>query len=214
MKFLLLFIFAFSLPGLCQEDEDAMVDQLVREKSKELNARKNIVDGIKETFDPLKELKKIGHDEINAATFMDDEAVKIIQKAILEAKLADRSPEMIRAIIMGQIKGSYGENIVHMFPWALDLFVEIMRDREALPALMGLFIRKDDMKIYFYIWLFLFIMSLYWRKRLTQKKWSGFAKGSFHFMWSLGFSALTFGIFYSMFSREVGPSLNVIWNFI
>lgn len=215
MRFILFIMMALiSLPGLCQEEDEAFLEEISEErlkkveKANELNrAREDIQ---KKTFDMAHELQKIGKDKLDYAALFDDKVQAILQQALKESAIRNQSPEFIRAMIMGKVKGKPMEKVFTQFPKLLDIIVDIMRDREALPGLIRLFSKKEDLKNYAIFWVCLVIVGYFIRKKFIPQEIPFFRRMTMRILFSLFMTTVSLSVFYTMFKPEVGPAVSVV----
>ena len=158
---------------------------------------------------PLAEIQALGHKQLNAVALLDAKVLAILQRLIKEGQMSRITPELLKAQIYSKVEGTFWEKILRKFPVLVDIFVEVIRSKEALGGLLGIFVRKDDLKTYGYIWLAIFVFGALIKNRVIKPKWP-FRK---RFAWSMTISlVLTFGtlaIFYNFFSEELNPTLAI-----
>lgn len=159
---------------------------------------------------PLEEIQKLGHKQIGAAALMDDKVLAIIQKTFKEGLMSKLPEEDVRAMILLKVKGSYLEGFFKSFPKFLNLSVNLMRDKDALAGLLGILIRREDLKTYGYICLALFIFGLFVKSRIIKPKWPFLKRFRYSVIVSLFLTSISFYLFYSFFGEEIGPTLSVI----
>jgi hypothetical protein len=218
----LIFFCLLSLPGFGQEADDDLINEVHsdRKKQTELATKLDEASGkIKETFyNAPEELKKLGHETVTAASLMDEKVVRVLQKMTEQNPLKYQHPDQVRMLILEKSKGKPFEQILRDHPKVLDTTVDFVRDEKALPSLVGLLLKRDALKIYFYIWVGLIILSWgikkFWIRK--KKRWSKLKRFSLSLMVSLSTTAVSFYIFYNMFTEELTPSIRIIsshWHF-
>lgn len=214
MKFFLILLI-LSLPGLAQEEDEILyesppVENINIPAPSEEGAE--IVQPEQPAFNPQKELKDLGYEHIDARTLTDPRVVAIVKRMFKESGLHKAPPEDVRELILEQTKGGHLHNFLKNHPKILNTFVEILRSEEALPSAVGLFTRKQDLKTYFFIWLFLiivgFIIKRFYFKK--QKKWSKFKIAMMSFFLSSTITFVSLTIFYNMFYEELSPSVKIL----
>lgn len=214
MKFLLLFLFLFSLPGFGQEDEDKHIRELEAQRQKRMEmavkadkSRQKIQDSTSTAFE---ELKKLGHENITAASFADERVVRVIRRLLKDNPLRKFPRDKVKSLILDKAKDNYFGTFLSDHPKVLNLFTDILMDKEALSSLMGIFLRKDDLKLYLYIWIGILILGFLIKRIFIPKEWGGWRKVLAGLSVSFLLTVLCLGIFYNMFSDEIGPLLNVV----
>lgn len=214
MKYLFLFLFLFSLPGFGQEDEDKHIRELEAQRQKRMEMAVKLDQSRQQfqnsTLTAIEELKKLGHEEITAASFADEKVVKVMRRLLKNNPLRNFPRYKVKALILEKAKDSYLGTFLSDHPKVLDLFTDILIDTEALPSLMGIFLRKDDLKFYLYIWIGILILGFFIKRLFIPKEWVGWRKVLAGLSVSFLLTVLCLGIFYNMFSDEVGPLLGVV----
>lgn len=187
MKILfLILITLFALPGVAQEDDEQIVEQLEKQSAERLD-----------------KLKKTAPQEIALAT---DSIKSIIEQTDFSKFRTHELREMIR----GQMKDRPLGKLFETFPKLLDVVVDIVRDKKALLGLVGIMDRREDLKQFSLICLVLFIISLYLRRIFLKPVWNFFVRIIARLTFSFGLTALTIYIFYQMFQKEVDPTLEIL----
>jgi len=210
MKLFLVLIFCLlSLPGFGQEDDDATIETIEAERRSQAEAAVKINEVSEELKKELseipQELKNLGHKTVTAKTLFDEKAMKLLKKTLENNPLVHSSHDEVRKLILDKYEGKPIGNYLANSPKVLDMFVDILRDKKALPSLIGVFSKKDELKLYFYIWLGLLIGSWLFKKYVVKKK--SFLKTV---TLSLLTSTLSLLIFYNMFYDELSPTVEII----
>lgn len=239
---LFLILISFSLPGISQEGNSGQVTikespQIPVEATEAVpeihsdeaeigeleNARKERLQKIQQietatkpmaepVLGPLEEIKKLGHAQIDAAAMFDKKVVLILQKTFRDGLLSKLPPEAVKATILEKVKGSLMERLFKEFPKLLDVAVAVLRDKEAFAGLLGIFARKDDLKVYGYICIGLFLFGMFVKSRIIKPKWPFFKRFRYSMTVSLILTSITFFLFYSYFGDEIAPTIAVISN--
>lgn len=195
-------------------NEDADVQELETTRLKQLEKMKVIETTTKPLADPvlnpLEEIQKLGYKQINAAALLDDKVLAIMQKTLKTGVMSKLPAAEVKKMIQEKFKGSMLEGIFNKYPKILDIFVDLMRDKDALAGLLGIMIRKDDLKEYGYICLALLIFGLFVKSRIIKPKWPFFKRFLYSITVSFFLSMISFYLFYSYFGTEIGPTLSVI----
>ncbi len=113
-------------------------------------------------------------------------------------------------MILANVQGKPAHKIFTKFPKTLDISVDILRDQEAMPAMLGIFARKNALKVYFFSWIGIMIFGYLFKKIFFSKRWPAFKRFSMSLLLSLTLSAFSLWLFYYIFTKEVGPTLAVI----
>ncbi len=161
-------------------------------------------------LNPLEEIKRLGYEQIGAAALLDQKVLAIIQKTLKLGVLEKVPPAAVRVMIQEKVKGSILETLFTKFPKLLDIAVDMMRSKEALSGLLGILVRKDDLKTYGYIWLAVFLFGIFLKNRVIKPKWPFFKRFRYSATISLVLNSITIYLFYSMFSQELAPTLAII----
>jgi hypothetical protein len=220
MKLIFALLVCFiTLPGLCQEDDEQLVDTIEAERRKQVetavklnDAQENLKSAV---FNAPKELQKLGYKTLDAAAFKDERVVKIVQKMFDNSPLRSMTIEQVRNLMLEKVKGEPYEGLLRSNPKLVDAFADVLRDEKAMPSLLGVLLRKDDLKIYGLIWLGLIFFSWVFKKIFFDKDWSRGKRFFMSILVSLSVTALSLGIFYKMFNEEVSPTVTILsrhWN--
>lgn len=201
-------------PKLPELSDDETVRELEIARQKQLEKiqaiQKSTEPLAKPIKNPIEEIKALGHKQLNAMALLDDKVLAIIQRLIKEGQMGRITHDALKAQILQKAKGSFWEKVLHQFPVLVEIFAEVIRSKEALGGLIGIFVRKADLKTYGYIWLAIFVFGALIKNRLIKPKWP-FKK---RFAWSLTISLVltvsSVAIFYNFFSEELNPTLAII----
>lgn len=213
MKLLILFLSLFSF-SLFSQEEDEDLNKLMAEKQRQAEAYRKIDQG-REALQSapgklIEDLKNAGHQTLDMKAILDPKMVDGLKNLYLLSGIQQMKPEEVRALIMNKVKGKMGEKIFLQFPKLLDLSVAVILDRHAIPQLMDLIKRQDDLKIFFFISIFLYILSFLLKKIFIPKEASFFNRLWKSIILKFGVLASSLGIFYFMFQKEVSPLVLVL----
>lgn len=190
---------------LIQEAEAARLKRMEQVKAIEV-----VTAPIAEAKNPIQQIQELGHKQLDAAALMDDRVVVILQDTIRSGAMAKSSDEETKKFLKDKAKGTWAEGLLRRFPKLLSITADIVRSKEAMPGLLGIMLRKEDLKTYGYIWLGIFIFGLFIKGRLVKPKWEYWRRFRWKFTISLILSCLNFGIFYFFFSEELAPTFEII----
>jgi hypothetical protein len=195
-------------------NEEADVQELEADRQKRLE-KINVIEATtaplaEPTLNPLEEIKRLGHKQIDAAAMLDERVLAILQKTLKTGVMSKLPPEEVKKLIQEKFKNSVLGGILTKFPIVLNILVDLMRDKEALAGLLGIMIRKPDLKEYGYICLALFVFGLFVKSRIIKPKWPFFKRLRYSMSVSLVLTSISFYLFYSYFGTEIGPTIAVI----
>jgi hypothetical protein len=194
-------------------EEDSDVREIENARQKNLEKMKLVETATKPLeapmLNPIEEIQKLGHKQLDAAALMDDKVLAIMQKVLKEGLLSKLPAEEVRKMILDKAKGSQLEGILTSYPKLLDFCVELMRDKDALSGLMGILMRKNDLKTYGYIWLAIFLFGLFIKYRIIKPKWPFFKRFRYSMSVNIVLSLISLYVFYSFFSKELAPTLSI-----
>ncbi|WPU63889.1 hypothetical protein [Peredibacter starrii] len=218
MKFLLLIFFLFSLPGLGQEDEDKHLRDLEAQRRKQTEmavkleeTRQNLQNN---TYNAIEELKKLGHENITAASLLDEKVVKIVRKILVDSPIRQMPRERVKELILDKAKDNALGPFLLESPKVLDFLADVLMDKDALPALMGIFLRKDDLKYYFYLWIGIVIMGYLFKRFFVPVEWVGWKEILAAIAINIVIVCICVTVFYQTFKEELDPLLRVVGNYI
>ena len=228
MKFILVFILVFSpLLGFSQDEvgpemntsaeDEVAVEELQRardERQKTVGAIVQVTETTEKLFNPTEELKKIGHNQLNAFSLMNKEAILIMERAFKEAKMHEMPAELIRENILASFKGHALEGFFRSSPRLIDFFVEVLKDEKAMISALQIFKDKPRMKIYFYLWIVIMFCSYFLRKLFISKFWSRGIRALASLTFSLTISVITLSSFCLVFETEMKPLIRIIKRYI
>ncbi len=187
MKFVFLLVLSLiSLSGLAQEESSS------------------------EPYNMAYELHKAGFKELSARDLFNEKVVRIIKRAIRENEIGKQSKEMQRAIIMGSVKGQPAEDFFKRFPVSLNIMADLVADKQAVPGLLDILLRKDDLKTFGWISLTLAIFGFLVRRFFITKKDHILKRILIQACLSVVVACTTLSIFYMMFEQEISPTIRIV----
>jgi hypothetical protein len=195
-------------------NEDSDIREIENTRLKNLEKMKLVEKATKPLaapmLNPIEEMQRLGHKQLDAAALMDDKVLAIMQKVLKEGLLSKLPAEEVRKMVLDKAKDSQLEGILNRFPKLLDFCVEMLRDKDALSGLMGILMRRNDLKTYGYVWLAIFLFGLFIKYRIIKPKWPFFKR--FRYSMSVNFvlSLISLYVFYSFFSKELAPTISII----
>lgn len=214
MKFVLLILCFLSLPGFAQEDDEKLLDDLEADRRRQTEAAVRLNESQEEITGRIKdfptELKKLGYESIDAAALMDEKVVKLVRDAMKQSPLQRRTPEEVKAHILKQSEGSFIHDYLASSPKLMDAIVDVLRDEKALSSAIGMFLRKDDLQLYFFIWIGFMILAWLFKKIFFNDKWPKYKRSILGILVSLCFTTLSVGTFYQMFHDELSPAATIL----
>jgi hypothetical protein len=204
----------FSLPGFGQEDDDALLEKLEadRRKQTEMAVKLNQVsEKVTSSFLSAPEhLKKLGYETVTPGALLDKKVVKLVQEMMANSTLKNASHEEVRNLVLEKAKGKPIESFLNESPRVVNVIVDILRDPKALSSLVGLLLRREDLKMYFFIWLSVMIAAWAIKKYTFSKNWSGVKRFVMGLMVSLLATTITMTTFYNIFHAELSPTAEIV----
>lgn len=198
--------------------EDNTVEELQQNRQKQAESYKKIdtaVEHLKEPIlNPYEEIKKLGHQQLDAAALMDKRVIAILQKTFKDGFLTFVPENEVRAMVRVKINGTFLESLFAKYPKLIDLSVDLLRDKHAFHGLLGILLRKEDLKTYGYIWIAIFIFGLFVKRRLVKPKWNFLKRFRWNMSINLVLSLISMTLFYQFFYVELTPTLNVIFKYL
>lgn len=195
------------------EDEELLneLDEQRRSRAEQFEQIGAIVPGEDgEVFDPMAELKKLGHDKIDLNTFLDAKVIPIFTRMLQESNIRNIPKEDVRKTVFESFKGQPLEKVFEHCPRCLDIFVDVIRDEKAMPSLLQIFHRKPDLKKFGLIWLGVLIAVFFLKRKIFPKTMPFYKKIPASILMSLFFTVVSFFIFYQMFKAETEPTLRIV----
>lgn len=212
--FFLILLLALSLPGFSQEDDEAFIENAEKDRRNQVEAALKIEEARQNTTEVVAtipdELKKLGVETINAAALMDERVVKVLIKMMKESGQRKSSPELVRSMILEKAKGSGAERFLRRNPRVLNCLVDIIRDEKAMSSAIGLFLRKGDLKLYFFIWIGFLVLGWILKKIIINEEWDRSKRIFAGIAVSLLMSAISVYTFYKIFESELSPAVAII----
>lgn len=195
------------------DDDQTMIDEANaarEERIEQVKAIEAAAAPVNEAKNPIQQIHELGHEQINAATLLDERVIAILQEAIRDGAMAKTSDEDTKKVLKEKAKGTFLETIYKRSPKTLSICADILRSKEAIPGLLGIMARKEDLKVYGYIWIGLFIFGMWIKGKLVNPKWNFGKRFKYKSIISLALSLVSFGIFYSYFSEEIAPTFAIV----
>ncbi len=215
MKLFLLILLFLSLPGQAQEDDEKLLETLRAERKQQVEAHvklDQVQNKLKDQIVDLPgELEKLGHKTIDTAALMDEKVIELMRKALKQNPLRKNTPEEVKASILKQTEGSFIHGYLSESPKLMNALVDVLRDEKALPSAMGIFLRKEDLKLYFFIWIGFMIQAWLFKKIFFNKKWPKHKTKILGIIVSLSFSFCSVTTFYHMFYDELSPAAKILF---
>ncbi len=200
--------------NIAPSDDEAMIDNLEAERKKSVEAalmldkaKNNLTNA---AFNAPEELKKLGYETITATALMDEKVVKVVKKMMEQSTLKQATDEEVRKLILDKAKGSLMENYLKNHPKVTDTFVEILKDEKAMSSMVGIFLRRNDLKLYGLFWLGLMILAWLFKKIVFKKDWPRGKHIGLSLLVSFCVTVTSLTIFYNMFSNEISPMAKII----
>ncbi len=220
MKFILVIILTLCpFLGLAQNEGSAGGDHTIQDeavldemqKSREMRAESiGKIEEITTAFDPMAELKKIGHVDITPGTLFDEKAIPILEKTLKEAKLSNIPPEVMKEKILDGMEGHPLKAFILKHPRLLDFMVDVMRDEKVLLSGLGIFRNKPRLKIYLYFWIGIMFTAYYMKRLFISKYWSKPVRIFAGVLFSMTISTITLSTFCLIFEPEMKPIISII----
>ena len=205
------------------DENEAFVDEALEDREKQLEKIKQIqeplgIDAAELVVQNTEgdaggnedELKKLGYDSLTPKALMDERVLVLLQKQLKEAGLSKLSDQEVKTLIQEKTKNSFWGRTFAKFPKLLNTAADIVRDPEAMPGLLGVFVRKQDLKDYGYIWIVIFIFGLFFKSRVIKSDWDFGRRFFWGLTLNLGLSSISLYIFYTFFKVELTPTLRLI----
>lgn len=196
------------------DEDDKLIDNLEAERRKsvetalKLEKAKNDLTNV--AFNAPAELKKLGYDNITAAALLDEKVVKVVQKMMAQNTFKNTSDDEVRKLILDKAKGSFMEGYLNNHPKVVNTFVEILKDEKAMSSMVGIFLRRSDLKLYAAFWFGLMVLAWLIKKMLFKKDWTSSKRMGMSVLVSLCVTVTSLTIFYNMFHKEISPMTKIV----
>lgn len=195
-------------------EDDAGVGDLEKQRNVQIQnalkldeSRKQLVE---QTSEAVEGIEEASVNTIKDLGKLDDKAIDLLLQNIKTADISSRSAPLVRQQLLEQSQGKPLGRMFAQFPITLDIMVDLIRDKKALPGLVGLLKRKNDLKNYGFLVLFVAIISWIIRRFVFPINWSGGKRFTMGLLLSLAGMALTFGVFYVSFNEEIAPTVSIV----
>lgn len=213
--FLFLFLGLICLSGFCQEGDEVLIEEIQNQRAQQAEMDNQIgqtSDQIQNNFiDFPGELRKLGHETIDAVALSDEKVVELVRKMIGQNSLSKVSQQEAAQLILEKSQGTQAHQFLRDRPKLVNAFADVLRNEQALSSAIGLFLRKDDLKLYFFIWLCFMILGWLFKKIFFKKDWPKAQTMLYGFVVSLVFSTMSLTVFYQMFHKELSPTAKILW---
>ena len=221
--FTFILLLVLSLPGLGQEEsvdvisaDESAADEAAAYRKTQARGHQNIHQAA-EALELANQIEAMSKEGLTAASLLDEKVQATLQKIFAQGLFEKETREVTRANLMNNFKGKKIEKLLQRFPKLLDIMTDIMRDREAMPGLIRILGRKADLRMYFQIWVSLFLFSFlfrrYWLKKRIAKQ-GFFTRNLVSVGFTLFMTTISFMIFYKMFKTDVRPTVAIIRNYL
>lgn len=195
-----------------QDDSDLKeLEEIQEQRFKKVAKIEKALDPLKDPIlDPIEEIKKLGHNQLDAAALLDKKVIGILQNTFKDGIFSDLPSSEVREMIFFKSRGTLLGSLFDQFPVLLDIAVDLMRDKKAFHGLLGVMLRKEDLKTIGYLWIAFFIFGLFVKRRLVKPKWPFLRRFRWNMTINLLLNSIYFYIFYQVFSIELAPTLTII----
>lgn len=209
MKFLFTCIFVLlSLPGFAQEDDNKLLNDL--EKAQQERLEKAAAAQEKKS-EPVKQVDF----QITPGTLTNKKKVLELQKILKDSPVQKLSHAEVEKMIIANSSDSFIGEYLEESPKLLAFFADILRDKNALSSAIGIFLRKGDLLLYSIIW-FIFVWESWIIKQLViAPQWPRSTRILTSLMISVILTGASLFAFYMIFTDELSPTVNIIfdhWN--
>lgn len=209
--FFLILSLLFVLPAFGTDEDEQMLEKLEAEKAKQIEQAMKLQKATKPLQSPFanmnQQLEKMGLS--SKGSIFDEKTIAMLEQALAASPLYDMSSEQVRALILEKVKGKPLEKVFGYAPVLLDISVDVLRDRTALPSLLKVLRRKEDLKTYGYVWIGLVTLGFLIRWLVFSKKWSFMKRFTARTILSLALVSASLFVFYSTFQKEVDPTVKI-----
>ena len=195
------------------DEDQAIIEAAEADRLKQIEKIKAVEQAtapIAEAKNPLQQIHDLGYEQLDAAALMDTKVIAILQQTIRDGAMAQTSDEDLKKMIKEKVKGTWMEGPVRRFPKLLSIMSDVVRSKEAIPGLLGIMARKEDLKTYGYVWVVIFIFGIYIKSKLVKPKWDFSKRFKWKFVISSILGIINFAIFYSFFGTEIQPTFSII----
>lgn len=225
MKLLLLIIlgFGFISPGFAQDEDEAVAEELEAEQRKQfkqiqkLNEQADLLkEGSAGIADQAEFLKKqtanLGEKALTLDDMMSDEFYKMLEEKLKNNPLRQMDKALLREMIIAKTSDHPAGKIFTAVPMTLEIAVDFLQDEKAIMGLLKLVKKKERLKVYGFIWLFL-LLSFWWmKKNLIPQDLPFFQRFFQRTLLSLTGTIISTMTFYFMFKQEIQPTWMIIKN--
>jgi hypothetical protein len=207
-KLVILFIFIMSLGcnlTYAQDDLEEQFDETATElqglSQSEIEAALN---------DPTAQ-KKDGLKDSFVSSMMTGVMKQVIDDFLKENPFSKMPRDEVKAMISIQTQNLPVKKVFDNNPKLLDMLVDWLRDTKALPRLLGIANKPQEVKIYGIIVLCVFIFSFV--LNLANSKGNLFKRILRKLAIFFGATAINFATFFIMFKEELKPTLEIIFKY-
>lgn len=211
--FFFFLILTIALPGFAQEDDDAMIEKVQEQKRKQLEKMQKIMlesTGKNQSSSLPPEIQALGYKEINLKALSDPRVVRHLQKMFEKSPLIKMKESQVQEALMEKARGSFMEGILRDNPKLLSCLADIMRDKKAMPSIMGIFLRQGDLFIYLFVWIGFMAMTAVLKKIVLNDYMRRLQRILIGTGISLAMSTLSLYSFYKIFEPELGPAAHIV----
>jgi hypothetical protein len=199
--FILLSFLIFPLPGISQEGGD-LVNEIQHERERHSEQVKAIQPFVR---------KKAPAEP----SLFDEKVVKELQLIFKDNPLRKVPHDEVRAMVLEKASGKPPvERFLKNQPRVLNCIVDLLRDEKAMYSALNIFLKKDQLKVYGLIWIFMFIIQWMFKKIFFKKKWGFFKRFILNIFVALVFSVASLSVFYRLFKPELSPTVQIVKRYI
>ena len=204
-----------SLPSAnAQEEDEAYREKILREFSRpaeEVTLDEVIEDEIEEEAyeAPLAPPVKIKDSYLTKV--MNNAAKQFLGQFLAENPFSRMSHEELKSLLLDKLGGQAVGNVLEKNPKFLNMSVDILRDRKALPSVIGLVNKPEKIKTYGIVVVVVFVLVFIFN--LMNSKGNLFKRILMKMSIGLGAFVINISAALYIFSEELSPMLDIIYKY-
>ncbi|MBC76184.1 MAG: hypothetical protein CME64_09230 [Halobacteriovoraceae bacterium] len=206
----------FTPPAYSQEDDEAYRERILREYSKKPAPQETTeVDRVieednyeEERPEIIEPVAPVKIEDSFISKIMNNASKKFIGRFLKQNPFSNMSKSELQSLVLSRLEGQPFGDFLKEKPKFLDMFIDILRDRRALPSLLSLVNKPEKVKKYGMILIGVFVSVFF--LNLFNSKGNIFRR--ILVKMCIGIAAFSANIisFYVIFKDELTPTLDIV----
>lgn len=132
----------------------------------------------------------------------------VVKKLLKANPMSNMSHDQLKQVMENRFEGTKYGAIIKKHPKILDVMVEMIRDEKALPEIVSIMDKQDQLLTYTYIFMGMFILATLLSVFMFQNS-GAFKRIMFKIFLTVSLPFINLLIFYLMFKKNLDPAVDI-----